>query len=55
MRLYDILDQLGEKVLYFDTDSVIYVVKDGEAEPPVGDFLGDLAISLVQEQKSRVF
>ena len=31
MRLYDILVQLGGKVLYCDTDSVICVVKDGEA------------------------
>ena len=36
MRLYDILDLPGEKVLYFD----------GEAEPSVGNFLGDLTNEL---------
>ena len=46
MRLYNVLERLGEKVLYFDTDSVVYVVKDGEEEPPVGDFLGDLTDEL---------
>ena len=46
LRLYEILDQLGERVLYFDTDSVIYITKEGEGEPPLGDFLGDLTDEL---------
>ena len=29
-------------VNYFDTDSVIYVSKDGEWEPPTGSYLGEL-------------
>ncbi|PIK46161.1 hypothetical protein BSL78_16982 [Apostichopus japonicus] len=42
LRLYDVLDRLQERVLYFDTDSIIYVTKPGEWEPPTGDYLGDL-------------
>ena len=32
--------------MYFDTDSVVYVIKEGEQEPLVGDFLGDLTDEL---------
>ena len=46
LRLYEVLEKLDRKVLYFDTDSVVYVVKEGEEEPPVGDFLGDLTDEL---------
>jgi hypothetical protein len=38
--------QLDRRVLYFDTDSVIYVWKDGEWEPPTGSYLGDLTDEL---------
>jgi hypothetical protein len=29
-------------VLYYDTDSVIFVSRENDWEPPIGDFLGDL-------------
>ena len=40
MKLYGVLDQLGDRVLYYDTDSVIYVSKPGHFDPPLGDYLG---------------
>ncbi|CAB4040226.1 Hypothetical predicted protein [Paramuricea clavata] len=40
------LEQLNRRVLYFDTDSVIYVSKKGEWEPPTGSYLGELADEL---------
>jgi hypothetical protein len=43
---YGVLEQLNRRVLYFDTDSVIYVSKDGEWEPPTGSYLGDLTDEL---------
>ena len=46
LRLYGVLESLEEKVLYFDTDSVIYVIGDGEEEPATGDFLGELTDEL---------
>ena len=46
LKLYSILEQLDRRVLYFDTDSVIYVSKDGEWEPPTGSYLGDLTDEL---------
>ena len=42
MELYSYLEALNERVLYFDTDSIIFTKLPGEWEPPVGDFLGQL-------------
>ena len=41
LKLYSVLEQLDHRVLYFDTYSVIYVLKDGEWEPPTGSYFGD--------------
>ena len=46
LKLYDLLDLLQERVLYYDTDSVIYVHKPGKPEPPLGNYLGDLTDEL---------
>ena len=40
------LDLLQERVLYYDTDSVIYGHKPGEPDPPLGNYLGDLTDEL---------
>jgi hypothetical protein len=47
LKLYDYLNRLGQSVLYYHTDSVVYVQKT--AEPPtiaIGDYLGDLTDEL---------
>ena len=36
LKLYDVLDMLPERVLYYDTDSVIFVSKPDDPEPPIG-------------------
>ena len=46
LKLYDLLDLLQDRVLYYDTDSVIYVHKPGEPDPPLGNYLGDLTDEL---------
>ena len=46
LKLYDLLDVLQERVLYYDTDSVIYVHKPDEHDPPLGNYLGDLTDEL---------
>ena len=46
LKLYDLLDLLQERVLYYDTDSVIYVHEHGKPDPPLGDYLGDLTDEL---------
>ena len=42
LMLYDKLDYLNEKVLYFDTDSIIYA-DDNTKNIETGDMLGDMA------------
>ena len=46
LKLYDLLDLLQERILYYDTDSVVYVHEPGKPEPPLGDYLGDLTDEL---------
>ena len=45
LMLYDKLDYLDEKVLYFDTDSIIYI-DDGKKTIKTGDMLGDMTDEL---------
>ncbi|XP_066279615.1 uncharacterized protein [Branchiostoma lanceolatum] len=40
IKLYKALSQLGDAVLYYDTDSVIYKC-DGQNKLPLGDYLGE--------------
>ena len=42
LKLYSYLQTLGEQVLYYDTDSVIYKWSAGLPKVLTGDFLGDL-------------
>ena len=46
LKLYGILEQLHRRVLYFDTDSIIYTSKEGDWEPPTGSYLGELTDEL---------
>ena len=45
LKLYSTLQQLDKAVLYYDTDSVIYI-SDGKNDPPLGDFLGEFTDEL---------
>lgn len=40
MLLYKQLELLGDRVLYYDTDSIFYRSEEGDIDPPKGDFLG---------------
>ena len=42
LKLYDYLEQLNERALYCDTDSIVFTTKRGEPELSTGDYLGDL-------------
>ena len=46
LKLYSYLERLGEQVLYYDTDSVIYRWKSGQCEIETGDFLGEMTDEL---------
>ncbi|KAG1710397.1 putative DNA polymerase [Nymphon striatum] len=42
LHLYSIIENLGDRLLYFDTDSLIYIDRKGEWSPATGPFLGEL-------------
>ena len=42
LELYSYLEKLREQVLYFDTDSIIYLWRDGLPEVKTGPFLGEI-------------
>ena len=42
LKLYSYLERLGQQVLYYDTDSVIYRWSAGLPKIETGDFLGDM-------------
>lgn len=42
LDLYQYLDKLKEQVLYFDTDSIIYLWKNGLPQVETGPFLGQM-------------
>ena len=46
LKLYDVVDFLGERVLYMDTDSVVFRAETGAPMPPLGDYLGELTDEL---------
>jgi len=46
LRLYEALELLGERVLYYDTDSVIYLEEPGQPNPVLGDYLGEFTSEL---------
>ena len=49
LRLYNALEKLGLRVLYFDTDSVIFLqdtANPNEYDPPLGDYLGGFTSEL---------
>jgi len=46
IKLWHVLHMLGMRVLYYDTDSVIYTQEKGESALPLGPYLGDLTNEL---------
>jgi hypothetical protein len=46
LSLYDLLDLLQDRVVYCDTDSVIYSHSPGQPDLPTGRFLGELTNEL---------
>ena len=46
LKLWSVMQKLGRRVLYHDTDSIIFSLKDGEYVPPLGSYLGQLTDDL---------
>ncbi|OXU28863.1 hypothetical protein TSAR_009156 [Trichomalopsis sarcophagae] len=48
LKLYEYLDELQERVLYYDTDSCFYVTENDDQIVPTGQFLGDMTDELME-------
>ena len=55
LRLYEALELLGECVLYYDTDSVIYLEEEGQPNPVLGDYLGEFTSELDDDDTMEEF
>ena len=55
LRPYAALEKLGERVLYYDTDSVIYWTDEGQANPDLGHYLGDFTSELKSDDYIEEF
>lgn len=42
VKLWVVMQHLGDRVLYTDTDSLVYISQPNKQDPPLGDFLGEL-------------
>ena len=49
LKLYKALEQLGERVLYYDTDSVIFLEDKGQTNPDLGNYLGEFTSELKKD------
>jgi len=54
LKLYSYLDQLQQRVLYFDNDSVIYTTKPGQTDIQLGDYLGEMTNELDDGDHGRL-
>ncbi|XP_018576210.1 uncharacterized protein LOC108914802 [Anoplophora glabripennis] len=46
LKLYSYLEMLEDRVLYYDTDSIIYISKPNTLDIPLGSFLGEMTDEL---------
>ena len=47
LKLWSVMNKLGNRVLYHDTDSIIFSVKERDTYiPPLGEYLGELTNEL---------
>lgn len=46
LKLYSELEKLGKRVIYSDTDSIVFSTKENEVEPTCGSYLGELSNEL---------
>lgn len=54
LKLFEEIDRLQERVLYFDTDSIFYVSKLGEYEPSLGDYLGQFTNEIDSNEGNHI-
>lgn len=55
LELYNLLDKLGKRVIYVDTDSCIFTAKPGEYIPETGQFIGDLTNEVTTQEEPNAY
>jgi hypothetical protein len=55
LKLYSVLNYLDRRVLYYDTDSVIFYSEAGDVDPKRGELLGDLTNEVGKAERIREF
>ena len=55
LKRYVALEQLQERVLYYDTDSVIFLQDEGQPNPDLGNYLGDFTSELSKDEYIEEF
>ncbi len=55
LELYKVMDRLGPRVFYVDTDSLIFSTKEGEWIPQTGSYLGELTNELESDDNITEF
>jgi hypothetical protein len=50
LKLLNELNKLDKRVLYYDTDSIIYISRENEYEPALGDYLGQFTNELEDKE-----
>jgi len=55
IELLKILEKLGDRCLYYDTDSVIFVANPDDWKPPLGQYLGQLTDEVATADKPNQF
>ena len=49
LKLYEELKLIGKNVLYFDTDSIIFVAEENDYKPKLGNYLGEMTNEIDSE------
>ena len=55
LSLYQELKKLNKRVLYYDTDSIIYISKPNEYDIKLGDYLGEWSSELAEDEYIEEF
>ena len=55
LKLYSVLERMQTRVLFFDTDTVIFTSQPNEWMLPFGDYLGELTNELDDDDHSTTF
>ena len=54
LKLFNLMNELGERLLYCDTDSVIFSAPVGSPVPPTDSYLGGLTNEVGEEQGGSI-